>query len=65
MRWKYDSDKCVCGETEDENHILWVCMEYEERNEWLRKWNTCKIALNGGGKGCVQKDKCIVLYAGV
>ena len=30
MRWKYDSDKCVCGETEDENHILCECMEYEE-----------------------------------
>ena len=72
MRWKYYSDKSVCGETEDENNLLWKCLEYDtERNEWLRKWNNCRIALNGGEKmDCMKRyvmndremEECSLMY---
>ena len=44
-------------------YVMWECMEYEEeRNEWLRKWNTCRLALNGCEKldcikGYVRNDR--------
>ena len=69
MRWKYDCDKCVCGEIESESHVLFECMEYiSERNAWRREWSKVAIDELDCIKGYLTEhmvlDKCTLKYLG-